>query len=170
MFHLLDLNARLLPELKEIARKFDVKADGLKKQDLIVHIIEAQLAKPDLAAKIKKEHPEAGAPETEVKHAKRPRKVKLEPLNEEVTKSKIETQHHEEPVIQVHETKETPVKEDTPANEDNQVSNEQSGNVRNTNEQTANEEQNDRLNKTDFRNKHQHKHQREDFQYNFDGI
>ncbi|MFL5754321.1 MAG: transcription termination factor Rho [Bacteroidia bacterium] len=167
MFHVLDLNAKLLPELKEIARKFDIKAEGLKKQDLIQQIIEAQTAQPELAASVKKDHPESGEPVAESKTGKRPRKVKLEPLNEEVTKSKIETaevhHHHEEPALIHEEKKEEPAKEHSSNPE-----------AETTNEQTSNEEQGERGHKNDFnRNKQPYNNpnkNREDWQYNFDGI
>jgi transcription termination factor Rho len=162
MFNVLDLNAKLLPELKEIARKLDVKSEGLKKQDLIVQIMEAQ-SKSDSSIKVRKDNSESGEPAAESKTGKRPRKVRLEPVNEEITKSKIETTeiHHEEPVIVHEEVKEIPSVENT--------STEQSG----TSEQVNGDEHQDKQQKHDF-NRHKPQNntsnKREDWQYNFDGI
>lgn len=47
---------RLLPELKEIARKLGVsRTEGIKKQDLVMAIVEAQSKNPEAAEKVSKE-------------------------------------------------------------------------------------------------------------------
>jgi transcription termination factor Rho len=47
MYDIIELNGKLLPELKEIARKFDVpKFEGLKKQELIYKILDYQALNP----------------------------------------------------------------------------------------------------------------------------
>jgi transcription termination factor Rho len=49
MYDIISLNEKLLPELKEIAKKLKITgADGLKKQDLIYKILDHQAQNPDL--------------------------------------------------------------------------------------------------------------------------
>jgi transcription termination factor Rho len=85
MFEVQDLMGRLLPDLKEIARKLDVsKTDGVKKQELVAAIIEAQSKNPSLAAKIYAEFPKTEA-DVKPEITKRPRKTKPAPLFEERT-------------------------------------------------------------------------------------
>jgi hypothetical protein len=82
MFQALELSAKSLIELKEIAKSFSIDTKGLAKPDIILKIIEVQSQKNDAgiepAQKIARTQPK------EMKE-KRPRKiVKLEPLIEEV--------------------------------------------------------------------------------------
>ncbi|MFM1744282.1 MAG: hypothetical protein RLZZ630_219, partial [Bacteroidota bacterium] len=49
MFDIIELNEKLLPELKEIARKMRVDGiENLKKQDLIYKIIDHQAQHPEI--------------------------------------------------------------------------------------------------------------------------
>ncbi|MBL7932773.1 MAG: transcription termination factor Rho, partial [Bacteroidia bacterium] len=89
MFEVIDLSGRALPELKEIAKAFSIDSKGLTKGDLILKIVDAQSEKPELAKEIVEKHskkntvsakdPKSGREPRE----KRPRKVKLDPINEE---------------------------------------------------------------------------------------
>ena len=49
MFDIIQLNEKLLPELKDLARKLQIDgSDGLKKQDLIYKILDHQALNPDI--------------------------------------------------------------------------------------------------------------------------
>ncbi len=97
MFEVMDLSNRVLPDLKEIAKNFNVDVKGLSKGDLILKIVDAQIDSPQLAKEVfemfqgKKApaKPAAVKPEKEFKvekdpvvREKRPRKVKSEPQME----------------------------------------------------------------------------------------
>jgi transcription termination factor Rho len=140
MFQVIELNDKPLSELKEIAKKIGVKADVTKKQDLILSIVDAQTANPDLAAILSKEFPSKvktvkaapkaekaekvekqivakfDAEETSEKREKRPRKVKLEPIAEDLVHADklVNDESYVEEVI-VHEVVEpvAEVKEET---------------------------------------------------------
>ena len=54
MYDILELNKKLLPELKEIAKELDIKkAEALKKQDLIYRILDQQAINASLEDKNK---------------------------------------------------------------------------------------------------------------------
>jgi transcription termination factor Rho len=137
MFQVIELNDKPLSELKEIAKKIGVKADVTKKQDLILSIVDAQTANPDLGAQLSKEFPAKGkatkaapkaekvekqiiakfdAEETSEKREKRPRKVKLDPIAEDLIHADklVNDESYVEEVI-VHEVVEpvAEVKEET---------------------------------------------------------
>ena len=57
MFEVLDLTSRALPQLKDICKQFGVDAKGLGKPELVLAIINAQVANPDLATKLSTEFP-----------------------------------------------------------------------------------------------------------------
>ncbi len=80
MFEVIGLSNRPLPELKEIAKAFSVESKGLAKGDLILKIIDAQATDSDLAKQIVNKF--SVKPSREMKE-KRPRRVKLEPMQEE---------------------------------------------------------------------------------------
>jgi transcription termination factor Rho len=98
MFHVLELNDRPLSELKDIAKKLGVKTEASKKQDLILLITDAQSANPELAEQLKNEFPAKPKENKPVKtegegkteRVKRPRKVKLDPIEETVNEEKVE--------------------------------------------------------------------------------
>ncbi|MBL7901526.1 MAG: transcription termination factor Rho [Bacteroidia bacterium] len=100
MFEVLGLSNRPLPELKEIAKAFSVESKGLAKGDLILKIIDAQAAAPELAKQIVNQF--SVKPSKEMKE-KRPRRVKLEPMQEEPV-HEVMSQNTEEETIS-----ETPV-------------------------------------------------------------
>ncbi|HRD39158.1 MAG TPA: Rho termination factor N-terminal domain-containing protein, partial [Bacteroidia bacterium] len=80
MFQVMDLSNRLLSDLKDIAKKFGIDSKGMNKGDIILKIIDAQNANPDLAAKLSGKKGEAKT-ERRDPDGKRPRKsVKLEPI------------------------------------------------------------------------------------------
>lgn len=80
MFEVMGLSSRPLPELKDIAKAFSIDSKGLAKGDLILKIIDAQSENADLAKQIVNQFSEK--PSKEMKE-KRPRRVKLEPMQEE---------------------------------------------------------------------------------------
>jgi len=117
MFQALELSAKSLIELKEIAKSFSIDTKGLAKPDIILKIIEVQSQKND--AGIEPAQKIARAQPKEMKE-KRPRKiVKLEPLIEEVkqevTTIPIDDDINPEPIsiIPVSETVEEKEKTDT---------------------------------------------------------
>jgi len=87
MFNDLELNGKSLPDLKEILKQFDTKPNGAKKLDLIQQIKDLQNAHPEQDEKIKQElsqdKEDVGGDESKTEKAKRPRRVRLEPLAEE---------------------------------------------------------------------------------------
>lgn len=108
MFEVLDLGTRALPELKEIAKGFDIESKGLSKADLVLKIVDAQLANSSLAKELASKFPKKSKNEgstakvdKEDKSAKekRPRKVKLDPIPEENISETV-VNEVEEPVIE----------------------------------------------------------------------
>lgn len=111
MFEVLDLSGRGLSELKEIAKAFAIDGKSVAKNDLILKIVEAQTANPELGSKLfaefsEKKEVREPKPAREVREPKphkekenapqksadsqnkdnrekRPRRVRLEPMNEE---------------------------------------------------------------------------------------
>ena len=58
MYDILELNAKLVGELREIAKKLNIpKFEALKKQDLIYKILDEQAIKPEKIAKVKESVP-----------------------------------------------------------------------------------------------------------------
>ncbi len=129
MFHVLDLNAKSLADLKEIAKKLSLKPEG-KKQDLVLAIVDAQMANPDLANKVKAEMDSKGQEKVntkaepkaessaEVKQVrdgaqKRPRKVKLDPIDVEDTKMEVHKVEEEEVIVHPIVNEESTVTETT---------------------------------------------------------
>ncbi|MDG1176253.1 MAG: transcription termination factor Rho [Flavobacteriales bacterium] len=81
MYDINELSGKLLPELKEIAQKLNIKKLNLKKQDLIYKILDEQAVKPNTI--LKEEKPKAEKPATETKEsapkpARKPRDPKAE--------------------------------------------------------------------------------------------
>jgi transcription termination factor Rho len=106
MFEVIDLNTRPLPELKEIARAFSIDSKGLAKSELILKIVDAQSTDADEARHIAQRFPKRDGEakmekaERPDKHAKagrekRPRRVRLDPMNEDNVGDSVEM-HHEE--------------------------------------------------------------------------
>ena len=109
MFEVLDLSGRPLPELKEIAKAFSVDSKGLSKPDLVIKIVDAQQGNAELAKQVvdkfpKKQHKEHKeqrehkGPRDNVREnrEKRPRKVKLDPMNEETIHETMNAPQEEE--------------------------------------------------------------------------
>jgi len=190
MFHVIELNDKPLSELKEIAKKIGVKAENAKKHDLILLIADAQSANPELAAELVKEfssHPlkqkvsknhiksdkkeelistDTSLTEVKEKREKRPRKVKLDPIAEEIVQEeKIVSVEPEEISTSVDEA--ITNASETTFTEETETMNETSSSeivVEKNNEEQKDEKRQHHPN-------HQH-HQkpREEYQYNFDGI
>mgnify|MGYP001616623178 CR=1 FL=1 len=106
MFEVMDLSARALSELKEIAKGFAIDTKSLSKADLVLKIIDAQTANPalanDLATKFSKKEKEDSIITKPVKEdktvkEKRPRKVKLEPIPDEIVSEPVNTEIEEIP-------------------------------------------------------------------------
>jgi transcription termination factor Rho len=65
MYDILELNAKLVGELREIAKKLNIpKSEALKKQDLIYRILDEQAIKPEITAKVKESVPKTAPLET----------------------------------------------------------------------------------------------------------
>jgi transcription termination factor Rho len=114
MFEVKDLSGRSLPELKEIARAFDIDSKGLAKPDLVLRIVDAQSVNNDLARDVSSRFATPRKEKQDIKpqrenresesfrnREKRPRKVRLEPFSEEpVHETMRETQEEEAPAPQ----------------------------------------------------------------------
>jgi transcription termination factor Rho len=133
MFEVMDLSGRSLPELKEIAKAFSIDPKGLAKGELVLKIVDAQIADPVLATTISTNFPkkdqknmakekdpkDPNQKEQKEQREKRPRKVKLDPIVEHnVTESTSnqEEEIHVEPVVETTAETTEPVIE-TPATE-----------------------------------------------------
>src|SRR3954465_3425379 len=106
MFDVNDLSDRLLSELKEIAKRFDVDSKGLSKGDIIKQTMAAQKANPKLATKVYSDF----SVKKEAGEGKRPRKVKLDPIIEETvqeTETVAEEEEYSAPVSEVKESSAT---------------------------------------------------------------
>lgn len=118
MFEVMDLSNRLLPELKEIAKKFGIDAKGLAKGDLVLKIVDAQMAKPELGKKI--------ASLFGVKDSgdgKRPRKVKLDPIVEDTVNTEAHQQEEyvsPQPIEEKVEESATPIAEEHDSHKETQ--------------------------------------------------
>jgi transcription termination factor Rho len=192
MFHVIELNDKPLSELKEIAKKIGVKVENAKKHDLILLIADAQSANPELAAELVKEFsiqaskPKINKPikqdkqevvleegiskkasEVKEKREKRPRKVKLEPITEEIIQDeKIINVEPEETITQI--TEELKISEPISQVSETEATNEAV--ISETTEEKINEEPKE-FKKPHHNHQHQHQHKpKEEYQYNFDGI
>ena len=96
MFDIKELTGKLLPELKEIAQKLNIKKINLKKQDLIYKILDEQAVKPIVIVKeeVKTEKKDKLAPKSRAE--KKP--IKNEELeNKEVEKEAIKAESDSKP-------------------------------------------------------------------------
>lgn len=93
MFEVMGLSAKALPELKEIAKALSVDSRGLSKGELILKIVDAQSANPELAKQVAEHF--ANISQKPMRE-KRPRKVKLEPMQEEPVHEVISENTEEE--------------------------------------------------------------------------
>lgn len=89
MFEVIELSGRALPELKEIAKAFSIDSKGLSKGDLILKIVDVQSENPELAKELSEKYSKKESVNAKDSKSgrepreKRPRKVKLDPINEE---------------------------------------------------------------------------------------
>ena len=110
MYDILELNKKLLPELKEIAKELKIKrADSLRKQDLIYKILDQQAV---LAIESKKgdkkpqaEAPFAGEGKRRGRRPRRPEAQKVEnqktePQSTEVQKTEVQKPEVQKPEVQ----------------------------------------------------------------------
>jgi transcription termination factor Rho len=122
MFEVIDLSGRPLPELKEIAKAFDIDSKGLAKPDLVLRIVDAQSVNTDLAREIsgrfnrrEKEQKAGGRPHREEREReKRPRRVKLDPINEDPVQETTRQAQEEEEVMIAPPPAEEPKTEEKP--------------------------------------------------------
>ena len=96
MFEVLDLSSRVIPQLKDICKQFDIDTKGLTKSDMILKIIDAQASNKELAAKVvaqftKKAAIKSETPTADVIKVKKPRiqkpiegEVKVEKTNQKL--------------------------------------------------------------------------------------
>lgn len=181
MYDIIDLNNKLVGELKEIAKSLNIpKYEALKKQELIYKILDQQaLTPPSTESKT--------SPKNEENRILRPRKPKPEGT-ENNQKPKVE-----EPAALFNEEEFNPENKETPANNEgrmeekevppvhqkkhhhqNQVNNQGNGNGNGNGNVNGNGNGNESEEKKEHHQpKHQHQHQHTPKQqdlYNFDGI
>ncbi len=109
MFEVIDLSGRSLSELKEIAKAFSVDSRGLAKGELILKIVDAQSENASFSKTVVGKFPKKTNQENkEMKEEKagkekRPRKVKLDPIREDVVQETVApvAQEEEEVVMPV---------------------------------------------------------------------
>ena len=82
MFEVQDLSSRALPQLKDICKQFGIDSKGLTKPDMVLKIVDAQMANTELAAHLanqfpKKESAKAEAIVTESVEEKKPKKPRI---------------------------------------------------------------------------------------------
>ncbi len=109
MFQVMDLSNRLLSDLKDIAKKFGIDAKGMNKGDIILKIIDAQTANPELAAKISGGKNNDKTEKRENADGKRPRKVKLDPIVDDTIEPVLEEEVR--PVISEEKTEAPAIEE-----------------------------------------------------------
>ena len=82
MFEVQDLSSRALPQLKDICKQFGIDAKGLTKPDMVLKIVDAQMANTELATQLvnqfpKKESAKVEAVVTEGVEEKKPKKPRI---------------------------------------------------------------------------------------------
>jgi transcription termination factor Rho len=75
MFEVLDLSGRALPQLKEICKQFGIDTKGLAKPDLVLKIVDAQIANPGLASQVVNQFSKKDSEKPLKSVEKRPRKT-----------------------------------------------------------------------------------------------
>ncbi len=99
MFEVMDLSAKPLAELKEIAKAFSIENKGLSKNEIILKIVDVQIANPELGKQVVDKFPKKEMKENNKEQKeKRPRKVKLEPMVEESHQETTQVSQEEEPI------------------------------------------------------------------------
>ena len=96
MFEVMDLSGRPLPELKEIAKSFSIESKGLAKGDIILKIIDAQDQNANFAKQVAMNFPKKNMSNNKEQKEKRPRKVKLDPIIEDVVQDTVVTSSEDE--------------------------------------------------------------------------
>lgn len=78
MFEVLDLSSRALPQLKEICKQFGIETKGLAKPDMVLKIVDAQIANQELATQLVSQFPKKETERTEVSaDDKKPKKPRI---------------------------------------------------------------------------------------------
>lgn len=112
MYDILELNKKLLPELKEIAKELNIKkAEALKKQDLIYRILDQQAINASIEDKnkAKERKPEVRKERTEKPIQKPVEKFIPKPTEKPIQEEKIsQPEKIVEKTVEIHETQSTP--------------------------------------------------------------
>ncbi|MEI6488695.1 MAG: transcription termination factor Rho [Bacteroidota bacterium] len=177
MYDIIELNNKLVGELKEIAKSLNIpKYDAFKKQELIYKILDHQAINPPPAGQTK--------PIPDEQRILRPRKIKLDNIDvEPKTKSMEETSFFNDddfvaPLKSEENNEETPVVESTiiSSSESAENTNKQENQTSRTNEQAQENESNSEIEignrgneRRDNRNRFNNGRSNEQ-QFNFDGI
>ncbi len=91
MYDILELNEKLVSELKEIATKLNISDfEALKKQDLVYKILDQQAINPDLAKSIKDASPKPEAKDNHTPKAEAKEETKKEPKEDKKPAAKSE--------------------------------------------------------------------------------
>lgn len=78
MFEVLDLSSRALPQLKEICKQFGIETKGLAKPDMVLKIVDAQIANQELATQLVSQFPKKENEKIEVlAEDKKPKKPRI---------------------------------------------------------------------------------------------
>jgi transcription termination factor Rho len=163
MFEVLDLSGRPLPELKEIAKAFSIDSKGLNKGELVLKIVEAQTASPEIAASFQKDQRKSDKPIKDQRE-KRPRKVKLDPIAEDnISESIISPQEEEIPVNTQSDNHTEKVEEESSQNQNSQDNSQKEEQVKEIQQEGQGNEQQEQQQQP------QHK-KPEKVYYNFDNI
>ena len=183
MYDIIELNGKLVADLREIAKELDVtKAEKLKKQDLIYQILDQQAIKAQ------------SAPAVDEKPAfdknKRPRKRVEKPVEEVAKKEEIRTDNEvKRPFVKPNPRPARPEEKHAPkvetSNESKPISAEpktevtsnvssntptNTPNPRRTPDRNQNERRDNTPRDTGNENREPHRHQKKEPEYNFDGI
>ncbi len=178
MYDIVELNSKSLVQLKEIAKSLKIsKLDGLKKQDIVMKILDHQLNNKPESNHVKADNPVEQKPHQKV-GANHPRAQQHKKEESPVLPEYHEPDHvHEEPVketpianIEIPATPATQAPPDfilPPENNNNNNNNQPQHHHQNQNQNNQNNNQNQNPNQN--QNSNQNQNQREP-QYNFDNI
>jgi transcription termination factor Rho len=108
MYDILELNEKLVAELREIAKGLNIENyEGLKKQDLVYKILDHQAIHPELVKARKKDKPKDEKPKEEKIRAEKPHEEK--PKDEKIKDEKVKEEKIKPEKKELKETKDVPV-------------------------------------------------------------
>ena len=96
MYDINELSGKLLPELKEIAQKLNIKKLNLKKQDLIYKILDEQAVAPALVKKEEKQKIEKSAPKFKLENESVSEKKEIGKIEENKDVKNFDTKKEED--------------------------------------------------------------------------